>query len=290
MKTTKLVKAVSVIGAGQMGTGIAIVSALNAQIPTVNLIDTSSDQLATSKSFVEKHLAKQAAKLNKPEIEDEIQKFKFDSFMSTENIGSSDIIIEAATENFGIKESIFSSCIEHLSYTPILATNTSSISITKLAATLPKELRPNVIGMHFMNPVPVMKLVEIIPGLETSDTILNQTKQLAEEMGKTVSVSQDSAGFIANRILMPYINEAIFSLQEQLGSKEEIDKTMELGCNMPIGPLKLADLIGLDTCLNIMQVLETELGEDKYRPCPLLKKYVYAGYLGRKTKRGFFKY
>jgi 3-hydroxybutyryl-CoA dehydrogenase len=187
-----------------------------------------------------------------------------------------------------VKQTLFRSLILKNPETTVLATNTSSISITKLASfhTNPEQ----VIGMHFMNPVPVMKLVEVIKGCQTSPTTLLRTEQLIQQMGKVQSVSEDVPGFIANRILMPYINEAVFTLYEGIASKEAIDQTMLLGTNVPMGPLALADFIGLDTCLSIMQVLHRELGDSKYRPCPLLVRYVNAGWFGRKSGRGFYEY
>lgn len=203
-------------------------------------------------------------------------------------VNNSDFVIEAVSENYDLKAKIFQQLSEKTSPNAILATNTSSISITKIAANVKEPTR--VIGMHFMNPVPVMKLVEIIPGLQTSDQTRDITIKFAEEMDKTCTLSKDIPGFIANRLLMPYINEAIYALQENIGTKEDIDKTMKLGANMPMGPLTLADFIGLDTCLAIMKVLHNDLGDTKYRPCPLLINYVNAKWLGKKVGRGFFTY
>jgi len=200
-----------------------------------------------------------------------------------------DLVVEAVNENFELKKQIFQSIAKVTPDHAILASNTSSISISKIAGTIPDRAH-QVIGMHFMNPVPVMKLVEVIRGLQTDDATHLQTLAYAEAMGKTCSTARDTPGFIANRILMPYINEAVFALYEGVGTVEDIDKTMKLGTNVPMGPLVLADFIGLDTCLAIMKVLNQELADSKYRPCPLLVNYVDAGRLGRKTGQGFYKY
>jgi len=218
----------------------------------------------------------------------EATKSRIRTTTSLKDFSTVDFAVEAATENVGIKQKIFQELSSVTKPDAILASNTSSISITKIAAFTNRPER--VIGMHFMNPVPVMKLVEIIPGLATSPATLTTTLNLAKAMGKTTAQSDDRPGFIANRLLLPYINEAIMALQEGLGTREDLDTTMKLGCNMPMGPLQLADFIGLDTCLAIMRVLHSELGDDKYRPSPLLIKYVDAGWLGVKSGRGFYTY
>lgn len=207
---------------------------------------------------------------------------------SVSDLSKTDFVIEAVTENPVLKNKIFEDLSTVCDPSVILATNTSSISITKIAAATNRPDR--VIGMHFMNPVPVMKLVEIIPGLQTSAETLSTTLTLAQSMDKVTTQSRDMPGFIANRLLMPYINEAVIALNESLGTREDIDATMKLGTNMPMGPLTLADFIGLDTCLAIMRILHTELGDSKYRPAPLLVKYVEAGWLGKKSGRGFYEY
>jgi len=278
---------VGVIGAGQMGGGIAQVAAQVAKLNVI-LVDVDEVKLGKTISFMNSLLEKNVAKgkLTDQERKDIIQRITTTS--NVKDFAKADIVIEAVSENPVLKEKIFKQLSEATPKDTILATNTSSISITKIGASTDRPEK--VIGMHFMNPVPVMQLVEIIPSLATSPATLSATLTLAKAMGKTTTQSKDMPGFIANRLLMPYINEACQALLEGLGTREDIDTTMKLGCNMPMGPLTLADFIGLDTCLAIMQVLHTQLGDSKYRPSPLLVKYVEAGWFGKKTGRGFYTY
>jgi len=283
------IKKIAIIGAGQMGTGVAKVASQTA-LKQVVLIDNSSVILEKSKKFIEDLLTKDVSKAKATESEKKSTLERLSCSTNLSDIGNGvDFVIEAVPEIYQLKESIFKRLSEITRKDVILGTNTSSISITKIASNVQND-PSRVIGMHFMNPVPVMKLVEIISGLQTSVSTKSTTIQLAEDMQKTCAESRDMPGFIANRLLMPYINEAIYALQESIGSKEDIDKTMKLGCNMPMGPLTLADFIGLDTCLSIMRVLHEELGDAKYRPCPLLVNYVNAGWLGKKVGKGFFEY
>lgn len=277
---------IAVVGAGQMGRGIAQVAAMSDY--TVQVFDISTDNLEKAQSFIKAQLDKGVAK------------GKWDDSFVTKTMGNlhfiknmndikdADLAIEAATENKKIKFEIFKQMDEIVKDGAILATNTSSISITEIAAVTKRA--DKVAGMHFMNPVPVMKLVEGIRGLETSDETFNTVEVVAVKMGKTFVKANDVAGFAVNRILMPMINEAVYTLYEGVASVEDIDTAMKLGCNQPMGPLELADFIGLDTCLAIMEVLHDGLGDSKYRACPLLKKYVLAGRLGRKSGRGFYEY
>jgi 3-hydroxybutyryl-CoA dehydrogenase len=280
------VKKLAVIGAGQMGAGIAQVAAQSGL--SVVLIDVDP-------KFVEKGIAGIRAQLDKAVSKGKLAAEAAQAAMGRIQAGSSaadakecDFAVEAITENEAIKKKLFVDLAAAMRPDAILASNTSSIPITRLAAACSRPER--VIGMHFMNPVPVMALVEIIRGAQTDDATYAATKALAEKMGKTTVVSKDMPGFIVNRILIPMINEACFALQEGLGTAEDIDTAMKLGTNVPMGPLTLADFIGLDTCLYIAEVLHRGLGEDKYRPAPLLRQYVDAGWLGKKTKRGFYKY
>ncbi|RKP10552.1 3-hydroxyacyl-CoA dehydrogenase [Thamnocephalis sphaerospora] len=285
------VQSLGVIGAGQMGLGIALVGARVAQLP-VRLMDVSQDQLDKGLRFMDKLLEKDVQRGRLTAEEKQQVQSRVSVVRSVDELASTaspaDLIVEAVSERVDLKLSLFRDLSEATAPNTILASNTSSISITKIAGA---SLHPErVIGMHFMNPVPVMKLVEVIPGLATSQQTIDTTLAVSHAMGKTTTLSQDVPGFIANRLLMPYINEAVFALQEGIATREDIDTTMRLGTNVPMGPLTLADFIGLDTCLAIMRVLHTQLGDTKYRPAVLLQKYVDAGWLGKKTGRGFYEY
>ena len=277
---------IAVIGAGQMGNGIAHVFAQSG-FP-VTMIDVSAQALDRGRSTIEKNLDRQVKKGTLDEAAKTATLSRISQSSDIGAVGDATLVIEAATENVELKYRIFGDMDRLASANAILATNTSSISITSIAA---RTTRPEqVIGMHFMNPVPVMQLVEVIRGLATSDATTQKTLALSKAVGKTPVEVNDYPGFVANRILLPMINEAVFALMEGVGSVEAIDTVMKLGMNHPMGPLALADFIGLDTCLAILEVLHTGLGDPKYRPCPLLKKYVAAGWLGKKTNRGFYVY
>jgi 3-hydroxybutyryl-CoA dehydrogenase len=280
------IKQVAVIGAGTMGNGIAHVFAQFGH--HVTLIDISQAFLDKAKATIEKNLGRQVSKGTLTEDQKKTTMNQITWSTEVKDAGVCDIVIEAATENFEIKSQLFKTLDSICKPDTILATNTSSISITQIAGVTKRA--DKVIGMHFMNPVPVMKLVEIIRGLATSDATYAAVKSLTEKLEKVPVEVNDYPGFISNRVLMPMINEAIFCLMEGVATKESIDSVMKLGMNHPMGPLQLADFIGLDVCLFIMNVMHEGLGDDKYRPCPLLKKMVNAGYLGAKSGRGFFDY
>ena len=280
------IETLGVIGAGQMGAGIAQVAAASGL--WVVMSDIKEEFLEKGFSTIEKNLGRMVAK---EKITQEDQKATLDRIEGTTSIDDmvkADFVVEAAVENEELKLQIFRDLDTCCKEDVILSSNTSSISITKIAGITKRPGK--VIGMHFMNPVPVMKLVEIIRGLGTTDETFQTTKDLAERLGKIPVPANDFPGFIANRILMPMINEAIYCVFEGVGTPEDIDQIMKLGMNHPMGPLALGDLVGLDTVLAILEVLQSGLGDDKYRPCPLLRKYVDAGWLGRKTGRGFYIY
>src|SRR5579862_9606746 len=277
---------IGVIGAGQMGAGIAQVAA-QAEIAVV-MHDIAPDMCKRGVDTIARNLDRMIERGRfKPEERDRVMR-RVETTARLEQLAETDFIIEAILENEDAKIDLLKKLDAVCPPPVIFASNTSSISITKMGARTSRADR--VIGMHFMNPVPAMRLVEIIRGLATSQQTYDATRELAERLGKTTMVAEDFPGFIVNRVLLPMINEAIYTLYEGVGRVTDIDTAMKLGTNQPMGPLELADLIGLDTCLAIMEVMHRVLGDDKYRPCPLLKKYVDAGYLGRKTNRGFYTY
>ena len=282
-----MVKSVIVVGAGQMGAGIAQVAAQTGL--NVTIFDSFPGAQERATQTIQKSLAKLNEKKLLTETPDAVfARVKFVSKVEDLKTSTAELLIEAVTENFELKADLFRKLDETLNPSCIFASNTSSIGITRLAAVTKRA--DKFMGMHFMNPVPLMKLVELISGLQTSDATLSLVTETAKRMGKTTILSQDRPGFIVNRILMPMINEAVLALGENLGSRDDIDTGMKLGTNQPMGPLELADFIGLDTCLSIMNVLYDGFGDSKYRPAPLLQNYVAAGWLGRKTKRGFYTY
>jgi 3-hydroxybutyryl-CoA dehydrogenase len=281
------IQTIGVVGAGQMGNGIAHVSALAGY--DVLLSDISEDALARGVATIEKNMARlvRKEKITAETAQTALGRVRTHTDMAA--LEPAQLIIEAATERVELKFKIFENLSKVSAPGALLCSNTSSISITAIAAHTDRPDR--VMGMHFMNPVPVMKLVELIRGLATSDATYAAVNEAAQRMGKTTVEGRDMPGFIVNRVLMPYINEAVFALYEGIGSVEDIDTAMKLGTNVPMGPLTLADFIGLDTCLAIMEVLHEGMGGDsKYRPCPLLRKYVEAGWMGRKSGRGFYTY
>jgi 3-hydroxybutyryl-CoA dehydrogenase len=280
------IKTVGVIGAGQMGSGIAHVCSLAGL--NVLLNDMSEPRIHAALATINGHMVRQVAKEHITDAERQAALERIKPALSFEELGSCDIVIEAATEDEAVKRKIFEALCPSLKPDAMVATNTSSISITRLAAATDRPER--FIGIHFMNPVPVMQLVELVRGIATEDPTFESAKAFIDKLGKTVTVAEDFPAFIVNRILLPMINEAIYTLYEGVGSVDAIDTAMRLGANHPMGPLQLADFIGLDTCLSIMQVLYEGLADSKYRPCPLLVKYVEAGWLGRKSKRGFYDY
>lgn len=283
---TGKIRTVGVIGAGQMGGGIAHVAALAGY--DVLLHDISSERIEAGIATISGNMARQVAsgKLDEKERQAALSRIKPATELA--ELSGSDLVIEAATEDETVKRKIFAQLCPLLNPAALIASNTSSISITRLAAQTDRADR--FIGIHFMNPVPVMKLVEIVRGIATEDPTFEAAKNFVTSLGKTITVAEDFPAFIVNRILLPMINEAIYTLYEGVGTVEAIDTAMKLGANHPMGPLQLADFIGLDTCLAIMQVLYEGLADSKYRPCPLLVKYVEAGWLGRKVGRGFYDY
>ncbi|MHB2267841.1 3-hydroxybutyryl-CoA dehydrogenase [Aliihoeflea sp. PC F10.4] len=280
------IKTIGVIGAGQMGGGIAHVAAMAGY--NVKLYDVSSDRIESGIATISGNLARQ---VSSGKLEDGVRQKALAAISPAtemQDLADADLVIEAASEDETIKRKIYAQLCPLLNPEAILASNTSSISITRLAAQTDRPER--FIGIHFMNPVPVMKLVELVRGIATEDSTFESARDFISSLDKTITVAEDFPAFIVNRILLPMINEAIYTLYEGVGSVEAIDTAMKLGANHPMGPLQLADFIGLDTCLSIMQVLYDGLADSKYRPCPLLVKYVEAGWLGRKSGRGFYDY
>lgn len=280
------INTVGVVGAGQMGNGIAHVMALAGYQVLLN--DISQQAIESALAVIERNLGRQVGRGIISQDDMDAAQARIRTTLTLAELGDRDLIIEAATERETVKQAIFEDLLPHLKPDTILTSNTSSISITRLASRTDRPER--FMGFHFMNPVPVMQLVELIRGIATDDATYQACHQVVERLGKTSASAEDFPGFIVNRILMPMINEAVYTLYEGVGSVESIDQSMRLGANHPMGPLELADFIGLDTCLAIMNVLHDGLADTKYRPCPLLTKYVEAGWLGRKTQRGFYDY
>ncbi len=277
---------IGVIGAGQMGNGIAHVCALSGFHVLLN--DIAADRITEGLATISGNLARQVSRQRISDEQRQAAIKRISPANSLDDLGDCDLVIESATEQEEVKRKIFGALCPALKPEAILGSNTSSISITRLAAATDRP--EHFIGIHFMNPVPLMELVEVIRGIATDDTTFEATKQFIAKLGKQIAVAEDFPAFIVNRILLPMINEAIYTLYEGVGSVESIDTAMRLGAHHPMGPLELADFIGLDTCLSVMQVLHEGLADSKYRPCPLLVKYVEAGWLGRKTQRGFYDY
>lgn len=280
------IETIGIIGAGQMGNGIAHVCSL-AKLDVV-MVDNNPAQLAKALETIRANMNRQVKRGLITQGDEDAAISRIKTSQSLKDLGSSDFVIEAATEKEEVKKEIMRAVCPHLKAETLLASNTSSISITRLAAATDRPQK--FIGMHFMNPVPLMKLVELIRGLATDDDTFTQIRDLAEKLGKTTATSEDFPAFIVNRILLPMINEAVYTLYEGVGNVDAIDTAMRLGANHPMGPLELADFIGLDVCLAVMQVLYEGLADSKYRPCPLLVKYVEAGWYGKKAGRGFYDY
>ena len=280
------IERVGIVGAGQMGNGIAHVFALSGHEVLLN--DISDNALAAAVNLIDRNLTRQVSKGGISEGERADAMARIGTTSTLTDLGQTDLIIEAATERETIKNAIFDELLPHLRDETILTSNTSSISITRLASRTDRPER--FMGFHFMNPVPIMQLVELIRGIATDEATFKTCEAVVAKLGKTSTASEDFPAFIVNRILMPMVNEAIYTLYEGVGSVQSIDTSLKLGANHPMGPLELADFIGLDTCLAIMNVLHDGLADTKYRPCPLLTKYVEAGWLGRKSKRGFYDY
>jgi 3-hydroxybutyryl-CoA dehydrogenase len=281
-----MIKTIGIIGAGQMGNGIAHVAAIAGYEVAIN--DLKKETVDKARAIIERNMGRQVSRALITDSEMQAALKRIRHAPDLEAVGEMDLVIEAATEDESVKRKIFADLCPKLKPTAILASNTSSISITRLASATDRPER--FIGMHFMNPVPMMQLVELIRGIATEDETFGVARSFIQSLGKTITVSEDFPAFIVNRILLPMINEAVYTLYEGVGTVEGIDKAMRLGANHPMGPLELADFIGLDVCLSVMQVLYEGLADSKYRPCPLLVKYVEAGWLGRKTQRGFYDY
>ena len=280
------IQKIGIVGAGQMGNGIAHVCAVAGYDIVLN--DISQDMLTKGMDVIEKNMVRQVSRGKLSEADMEAALGRITTTLQLKDLGPTDLVIEAATERETVKQAIFEDLLPHLQPHTILTSNTSSISITRLES---RTDRPEkFMGFHFMNPVPVMQLVELIRGIATDEETFTACKAVVDKLGKTAATAEDFPAFIVNRILMPMINEAVYTLYEGVGSVRSIDESMKLGANHPMGPLELADFIGLDTCLAIMNVLHDGLADTKYRPCPLLTKYVEAGWLGRKTDRGFYDY